>query len=96
MSGQHGTTIWALDQVISPVLGKMLVADELDSLAIYSADDEIRLELVLAGESVIFHIWSRGWVSQSSVQVRRRLASELQDFIAESKFGWGQVRLYDE
>lgn len=75
----------------------MLEPTELESVGIgFDADARVLLELVVAGETSQHFLWGPDWEPETPADTRKRLASELQDFIAESLFGWGQERTYIE
>jgi hypothetical protein len=41
-------------------------------------------------------LWSAGQAAESPVELRARLASDLQDLVAESRSGWSQLREHRE
>lgn len=95
-SNQRGP-LWAIQEILAPVLGALLSHDEVDSIHITRSDSgQLTLHLSACGEPSSFYLWAPDWSRESDAEVRRRLASELQDFIAESTFAWGERRTYEE
>jgi hypothetical protein len=86
-----------LGDVVEPVTSAMLEPTELESVGIgFDPDARVVLDLVVAGETSQHFLWGPDWEPETPADTRQRLASELQDFIAESRFGWGQERTYLE
>lgn len=96
-------TVGELKSAIQPALREIFTADELaassvrvteESTPLTSLDDQepltqsTQLQIFTMGESAI--LWVDG--SESAEAVFARVRSELQDFVAESTFGWGQLR----
>ena len=90
-----------LRTVVTPVLDQLLRPGELQSVRVIPETDddwpdsaEVSLRVVAVGE--VFGFWVRvpGQVEESPAELRARLASDLQDFIAESRFGWAEQRPY--
>lgn len=82
-------------EVVGPAISAVLKDDELGDaeLTLRSSDDgnQVQMFLTVRGERFEDLIYDAsmdyplsGW--------RDRLTSNLQDFVAESKFGWGQKR----
>ncbi len=44
------------------------------------------------GEESLHHLWRPGEVDESPEEVRDRVAGELQDAVAESRFACGELR----
>jgi hypothetical protein len=86
-----------LTDVVEPVTSAMLEPKELEAVGIgFDVEARVVLDLVVAGETSQHFLWGPDWESETLADARTRLASELQDFIAESRFGWGQERTYVE
>jgi hypothetical protein len=96
-------TVAQLKAAIEPALQQIFTAEELGSTSVRVTDeaaplaslddgsplsDTTHLQVFTGGESAI--IWVGG--AESSDEVYARVRSELQDFVAESTFGWGQRR----
>ena len=58
--------------------------------------EAVLLRVVVVGEAFGSWAWTPGQVDETAAELRARLASDLQDFIAESGFGWAQLRPYRE
>ena len=80
-----------LDDVVSPVLRALLRDGELEALSVEHTGGEVQLELTLRGEIFRTTLWSAS-IDEPPADTRDRLASDLQDFIAESRFAWGDQR----
>jgi hypothetical protein len=80
-----------LDEVVSPVLRVLTRAGELEAVTVERTGGEVRLELTLRGEIFRTTLWSPA-VEEAAADARDRLASDLQDFIAESRFAWSESR----
>jgi hypothetical protein len=92
--------------LLTPMFHEMLHDDELASLrfgvvplgepdeAHLREDDPVRTnEAVVRWQVLGERGWSRGLdVDEDPVTLVRGVQSDLQDFIAESDFGWGQLR----
>lgn len=84
--------------IVSPVLEVMLKPEELHAASLarrQGPDSEshwyAELELNLVGERFIDRVYE-STIDSSVTEWRNRLASNLQDFVAESRFGWGEWR----
>ena len=92
--GPRGTT-WAMVHIVPLVVADLFEDDELDFVKVErDATAGLTLQLSARGETAAFYIWSPGWAHESDGEVRRRVAAEVEDFIAESRFAWGQRRSY--
>ena len=87
--------------VVTPVLDQMLRPGELDDVSAiptptgpWPGSEGTLLRVVAAGEPFHFWVWTPGVVEETPAELRARLASDLQDFIAESRFGWAELRPY--
>lgn len=87
-----------LERIVLPVVRALVrdgeSVDEVSLRPEQQAHGHVDLLLTIAIEREPFR-----WVvildassSESEEHARSRLASDLQDFIAESRFGWGQLR----
>jgi hypothetical protein len=96
-------TVAELKAAIGPAVREILTAEEfrLSSVRVTSesaplaslGDSEpltqsTQLQVFVMGESAV--IWVGG--DETRDEVYTRVRSDLQDFVAESKFGWGQLR----
>jgi hypothetical protein len=89
--------------VVTPVLEQLLRPGELDRVRIeppvsgaWPPSVPVQLQVIAVGETCHFWAWNPGQVEETPAELRARLASELQDFIAESRFGWSELREYRE
>jgi len=98
--------VTAIEQIIVPVLQAMTKPGEVESLALTWAPPTatvtapgppsvLLLEVVLRGEQFQSFVWASSDPPSSPAGIRARLASDLQDFVAESRFAWGELRPYD-
>jgi hypothetical protein len=92
-----------LRDVITPVLDQLLRPGELEAVSLspstggpWPPPAAVRLRVVAVGEE--FGVWLRtpGQAAESPVELRARIASDLQDHISESRFGWSELREYRE
>lgn len=88
-----------LAATVGPVLEGLLTAEEIERVRLVrqlggdGADEpEILLVVTVRGEEFRHYLWRQGQVDESGTDLQERLAGELQDFIAESGFAWGQQR----
>lgn len=90
-----------LTEIVVPAVQRVLPEDPIDQLELaYCANpyvenetkqDAIRFEIQVAGE-VWGHVIYAPEVFVSFEESRDRLISDLADFVAESRFGWGEKR----
>ncbi|QXG74909.1 hypothetical protein KUM42_13740 [Modestobacter sp. L9-4] len=92
-----------LSDVVTPVLDQLLRPGELDQVELeppvtgpWPPTVAVRLRVVVVGEAFGFWAWTPGQVEETAPELRARLASDLQDHVAESRFGWSQLREYRE
>ena len=85
--------------VVAPVLDQLLRPGELDGIRLdppvtgaWPPSVSVLLQVTAVGETCHFWAWNPGQVDESAAELRARLASDLQDFIAESRFGWAEQR----
>lgn len=84
-----------LGAVVAPVVAALLPDDDVEELSLYREVDDgphVVLRVVAAGETFRFFVRAPGQAPESADDLRHRLAEDLQDFVAESSFGWGQQR----
>ncbi len=82
-------------EVVLPVLRRLARPGEVDDLSIGWNADGLGLRITMRGELFGEYLWADD-LPWSPVEARERLASNLQDFIAESRFGWGELREFDD
>ncbi|QWT23894.1 hypothetical protein KPL76_00075 [Subtercola sp. PAMC28395] len=71
---------------------ELLRPGELERVSIWSdGEGGFRLEVVAVGEVMTTLIFSDRF-SESEERLGERFRSDLQDWVAESRFGWGQLR----
>lgn len=87
---------WAIEAILAPVLKQMVTEGELESITVGVRLDGIFAALRISGEEFELPVWTRGVDIETDAEVRERAASDLQDHIAESRFGWGELRQYRE
>jgi hypothetical protein len=86
-------------QIVDPVVSALLSADEVDELALrWGADplpDDVWVHLVARGEPFehLLHSPVHGAGPIDAVAAAQNLAWQLEDFIAESRFAWGEQRI---
>ena len=92
-----------LRDVITPVLDQLLRPGELDSVTLTPSSSgpwppptSVHLQVVAVGEEFGVWLWAPGQAEESPAELRARLASDLQDHVAESRFGWAELREYAE
>lgn len=81
-----------LGTVVLPVLRQLTRDGEVDGVEVGWVDGELLLAITLRGETFRDPVWAPSDPPWSPETARERIASDLQDFIAESRFGWGQQR----
>lgn len=84
--------IETLRAVVLPAVGAVFRADELSSVEVRVEGDSVRLNLTARGEAYTDYIVQAGVPGRSHTDWEERLRSNLVDFVAESRFGWGQNR----
>lgn len=83
---------WAIVGILPTVLEQMFAPGEVDSVHIANRSGLLVLSLEACGESADFYVRGTDWAHESDREVQARLASQIQDFIAESFFARGQLR----
>ncbi len=85
----------AMSEVVLPAVRAVFEEDEISSFEVSHSDEldgSIRLSLMARGETFVDYV-VQGHVNGTSVEDWcDRLRSNLADFVAESRFGWGQNR----
>jgi hypothetical protein len=82
-----------LSSVVTPVLGELLPDVDLQEIAVSAEPGgAILLRVVAGGEPFGFWVHTPGRQPESPTELRHRLADQLQDHVAETRFGWGQLR----
>lgn len=83
-----------ITEIIFPVVRRLLTEDELERVAIVSDDGSLErftAEIQACGETFLIPLFDSE-VSSTVEEAKQRFYDELQDAIAESHFGWGQLR----
>lgn len=81
-----------LRDAVVPVLAQLVRAEEIDRVSLQRNESAAWVELTLRGEQAHLWVWTAGETPLGAAGLRQRMASDLQDFIAESGFGWGELR----
>lgn len=96
MLAQHPPELADVLRDVVPVVLALTRPGEVESVSVHFEEQPrggaLLLEITLVGEQFRWFAWTPGQRSESSRERQDRLASELQDFIAESRFGWGELR----
>ena len=100
--GMTGSLSWVLSRIVAPALDQVLPDDPITHVRLVQcpspyANDELLpnavcVELEVAGESFVYVAYDPETFSTTE-DARQQLVSVLADFVAESKFGWGQQRV---
>lgn len=86
-----------LGSVVIPVVAVLLPEEKIQQISIFNEDEnghETQLRIIAEGETFRFHVRTPGQAHEPAEDMRHLLAEDLQDFIAESAFGWGQCRTH--
>jgi hypothetical protein len=89
------TLVDATSQVVLPAVGAVFEEDEIDAFEISHSDElegSVRLSLTAKGETFVDYVVQGHVEDMSPEDWCERLRSNLVDFVAESRFGWGQNR----
>lgn len=93
-----------LSEVVAPPLRSVFKAGEVESVEVaweepvnvpdgtVSARTALNVHLVCKGERHTSDLWSIGMQGYEREQLTEHLVIEFSDFVAESRFGWGQQR----
>ena len=85
----------ATSEVVLPAVRAVLEDGEIDSLEISRSDElegSVRLSLTAKGEAFLDYVVQGHVDDMGAEDWCERLRSNLVDFVAESRFGWGQNR----
>jgi hypothetical protein len=94
----------ALADAVAPALAAVFKPGEVESVRIAwegpvslpdgseSKPTELNVHLVCVGEHHQSNIWSVGGGNYDAAELVDKLIEEFSDFVAESKWGWGQQR----
>ena len=87
---------------VGPVVSALFAADELERVTVEhvpprpgDGSPHVLLVVVARGEVLRSHLWTDGQAAEPVEGLQERIASELQDAISESRFGWGELRRFD-
>lgn len=81
-----------LRTVVLPAIEAVFRDGELDSMDIRVEGDSVHLDLTAQGETYFDEVVQAGVPAHIVNDWGERLRSNLVDFVAESRFGWGQNR----
>jgi len=86
-------------RAVDPVVDSLLRAGELEELTVHWGEpglsDDVWVRLVAGGEAFVQLLSSTAWEGEQRAgaeALAARLADQLEDWICESGFGWGQQR----
>ena len=85
-------------RVVDPVVASVLTTDELESVVVFEelTGHEVRATVVARGEPSYHYLQMRRSLPAADEELANRaaqFASELEDYVAESGFAWGEQRL---
>jgi len=85
-------------RVVDPVVVSVLSNEELESVVVFeeSSSHEVRATVVARGETSYHYLQmerSLPVADEELVSRAAQFASELEDFVAESSFAWGELRV---
>lgn len=81
-----------LRTVVLPAIDSVFRDGELDAVDVRLEGGSVHLVLTARGEVYVDTVVQAGLPGQDPAFWRERLRSSLADFVAESRFGWGQNR----
>ncbi len=81
-----------LRAVVLPAIEAVFRDGELDSVDVRMEGDSVHVVLTAEGEVYFDDVVQADVSGQNMADWRERLRSNLVDFVAESRFGWGQNR----
>lgn len=98
--GEPANTTWLLDRIVIPVVRAMIRSDEsVDGISLAWEGDplsrgrsDLLLTLTVENETFRWIALTQEVAPENEQEARARLASDLQDFIAESRFARGELR----
>jgi hypothetical protein len=84
--------------MVDPVVASLLTADELESVVVFEerTGHEVRATVVARGETSNHYLQRQRSLPAFEEELAggaAQFASELEDFVAESSFGWGEQRI---
>jgi hypothetical protein len=85
-------------RVVDPVVASVLTADELESVVVFEecTGHQVRATVVARGEASYHYLQTPRSLPAGDEELTGRaaqFASELEDFIAQSGFAWGEQRV---
>ncbi|RZS79978.1 hypothetical protein EV189_3457 [Motilibacter rhizosphaerae] len=84
--------------VVDPVVASLLTPEEVEAVAVrdgvHGHPDDVWVCVTACGEQYVAMLLSGEWAQTgpSDEEVAAGFADQLQDWVAESRFGWGQLR----
>ncbi|MBE4694338.1 hypothetical protein M3G00_03695 [Brevibacterium casei] len=81
-----------MELVVQPAIDRIFHEGELDSVELFREDDGSLLAEFIAGDEQAGSWLHTPGVEISVEDLAERVVSDLQDFVAESSFGWGELR----
>jgi hypothetical protein len=84
--------ITATRAIVLPAVEAVFREREVTAVELHASGGSLHLSLTVAGETFHDEVVQAGVPDQSADDWRERLRSNLVDFVAESRFGWGQNR----
>jgi hypothetical protein len=79
-------------QVVAPAVRAVFRDDEVSSLALEATGNDVVLTLIARDETFKYPVIQGEVPSWTPEEWRENLRSLLADFVAESRFGWGENR----
>ena len=91
---RDGQFIDATSDVVLPALRAVFAADEVSDISVTTGPEAgtVSVTIMVEGETFHDHVVQGGVPGVGVEEWRERLRSNLADFVAESRFGWGQNR----
>jgi hypothetical protein len=84
--------ITATRAIVLPAIEAVFREREVATIELRASSGSLHLSLTVEGETFHDEVVQAGVPDQSPEDWRERLRSNLADFVAESRFGWGQSR----
>lgn len=84
--------IAATRDIVLPALEAVFRQGEVEDLRLRERDGSLHISLTAVGESFEDEVVQASAPGESADDWRERLRSNFVDFVAESRFGWGQNR----
>ncbi len=95
-----------LSEVVEPIVQALIAPEELEGLlvtwelpswaadiAYFDRSNELSVVLTAEGEHFVQTLWAPGWPTPTPRRLGEHLADMLEDWISETRFGWGQRRV---